>query len=103
MAAYRRIYDSRHLQSDCQEPGSAPEPYARQSMGYFYLLANSHSHARHDTDRTVLSCLAGGVNWQLRGIGNLDPTRAWIQTLRLPHRLTIRSAVLAQLVGVSTD
>jgi len=35
MAAYRRVYDSRHLQADCQEPGSAPEPYARQlSMGY---------------------------------------------------------------------
>ena len=27
--AYRRIYDSRHLQADCQEPGSAPEPDAR--------------------------------------------------------------------------
>jgi len=26
---YRRVYDSRHLQADCQEPGSAPEPYAR--------------------------------------------------------------------------
>ena len=24
-----RVYDSRHLQADCQEPGSAPEPYAR--------------------------------------------------------------------------
>jgi len=24
-----RVYDSRHLQTDCQEPGSAPEPYAR--------------------------------------------------------------------------
>ena len=22
MAAYRRVYDSRHLQDDCQEPGS---------------------------------------------------------------------------------
>jgi len=31
MAAYRRVYDSRHLQADCQEPGSAPESYARQS------------------------------------------------------------------------
>ena len=38
MAAYRRVYDSRHLQADCQEPGSAPEPYARQSsMGCRYL------------------------------------------------------------------
>ena len=26
---YRWVYDSRHLQADCQEPGSAPEPYAR--------------------------------------------------------------------------
>jgi len=35
MAAYRRVYDSRHLQADCKEPGSAPKPYARQSsMGY---------------------------------------------------------------------
>jgi len=29
MAAYRRVYDSRYLQADCQEPGSASEPYAR--------------------------------------------------------------------------
>ena len=28
MAAYHRFYDSRLLQADCQEPGSAPEPYA---------------------------------------------------------------------------
>ena len=27
MAAYCRVYDSRHQQADCQEPGSAPEPY----------------------------------------------------------------------------
>ena len=39
MAAYRRVYDSHHLQADCQELGSAPEPYARLSgMGYLYLL-----------------------------------------------------------------
>ena len=29
MAAYRGVYDKRHLQADCQEPGSSPEPYAR--------------------------------------------------------------------------
>jgi len=34
MAAYGRVYDSRHLQADCQEPGSAPEPYA--SMDYLF-------------------------------------------------------------------
>ena len=39
MAAYHRVYDSRHLQADCQKPGSAPEPYDRQSsMGYLYFL-----------------------------------------------------------------
>ena len=43
MAAYRLVYDSRHLQADdCQEPGSAPEPYTRQSsMGYLYLFYDS--------------------------------------------------------------
>ena len=40
MAAYRRVYDSRHPQADCQGPGSAAEPYAQQSsMGYLYLQA----------------------------------------------------------------
>ena len=41
MATYRRVYDSFHLQADCQEPGSAPEPYTQQSsMGYLvYLLS----------------------------------------------------------------
>jgi len=39
MAAYRRVYDSRHLQADCQEPRSALEPYARHSsMGYLYFF-----------------------------------------------------------------
>ena len=41
MTAYRQVYDSRHLQDDCQEPGSAPKPYARQSStGYLYLFTD---------------------------------------------------------------
>ena len=41
MAAYRRVYDSRHLQADYQEPRSAPEPSARQtSMGYLYFFTS---------------------------------------------------------------
>jgi len=44
MVAFRRVYDSRQLQADCQEPGSAPEPYAQQSStGYldlFYVYQN---------------------------------------------------------------
>jgi len=44
MAAYRRVYDSRHLQADCQEPGSAPEPYAWQwIMGYLYFFTRKEA------------------------------------------------------------
>jgi len=60
MAAYRRVYDSRHLQADCQEPGSAPEPYARQSsMGYLYLFYRliaglGYGCSLSECDRTVI-------------------------------------------------
>jgi len=43
MAAYRRVYDSRHLQADCQEPGSAPEPEYGIEYGLpftFYINSN---------------------------------------------------------------
>jgi len=30
MEAYRRVYDSHHLQADCQEPGSVRNP----TLGY---------------------------------------------------------------------
>ena len=30
-----------------------------------HVYSNCPIHTRHDTDRTVLSCLAGGVNWAL--------------------------------------
>ena len=26
MSAYRQVYDSRHLQADCEEPESPPDP-----------------------------------------------------------------------------
>ena len=38
MAAYRRVYDSRRLQADCQEPGLAPEPYL-----YLYITGGTCS------------------------------------------------------------
>ena len=42
MAAYRQVYDSRHLQADYQEPGSALEPYVRQtSIGYTFTFFTS--------------------------------------------------------------
>jgi len=63
MAAHRRVCDSRHVQADCQEPGSAPEPYARQSsMGYDYVLrAGDSVRARleRDAERSALFVRAG--------------------------------------------
>ena len=46
MAAYRQVYDSRHVhQADCQELGLAPEPYARQSStSYLYLNIQRNPH-----------------------------------------------------------
>jgi len=48
MAAYLRVYDSHHLQADCQEPGSAAEPYtlgnrvwATFTFTFFYLISQS--------------------------------------------------------------
>jgi len=47
MATYRRVYDSRNLQADCPEPGSAPEPYSPQSsVGYLYLFSPDIATAR---------------------------------------------------------
>ena len=41
MAAYRRVYDSRHLQADRdQEPASAPEPYATLLFFTIFKLFN---------------------------------------------------------------
>ena len=37
MAVYRRVYDSRHLQADCQEPGSAPPMLGNRVWATFLL------------------------------------------------------------------
>ena len=53
---YRRVYDSRHLQADCQEPGSTPEPYARQSSaGYLYLFTRQMQGMKRPHARPTLS------------------------------------------------
>ena len=53
MAAYSRVYDSCHLHADCQEPGSAPGPYARQSStgttGYSFTFSRPLSSDKNAT------------------------------------------------------
>ena len=47
MAAYRRVYNSRHLQADCQEPGSARNPtLCSRVWATFTFLA--HISVEHD-------------------------------------------------------
>ena len=51
----RRVYDSRHLQADCQKPGSAPEPYAEQSSTvYLYpFTVIQHAIMQHDLFKNI--------------------------------------------------
>ena len=44
MADYRRVYDTRHLQADCQEPGSAPACMQKCSSGLDRRHYNKFSH-----------------------------------------------------------
>ena len=82
MAAYRRVYNSRHLQADCQEPGSAPEPL-RSVIEYglplpFFTLgglkANLHRHARHD--KTVAPACRPPPPRRWPGVAARPPTRS---------------------------
>jgi len=51
-ATYRLVYDSRHLQTDCQEPGSAPEPYARNRVWATFYQFITHSSITHISFQT---------------------------------------------------
>jgi len=63
VAAYCRVYDSRHLQADCKEPGSDREPYARRSsMGYVLAILNAANSRRYG-----VLCGFGWIGSKLRG------------------------------------
>ena len=53
MAAYRRVYESHHLQADCQEPGSVPEPYARVRATFTFFI-----NVRSGKLKAVVWCLS---------------------------------------------
>ena len=62
---------------------------------------NSHGHTRHDTDRTVLSCLAGDVNWALQAKLNHRTARAPVTSVvkcRLQRRDTSDHIIEVTLV-----
>ena len=83
MAAYRRLYDSRHLQADCQEPGSALETYARQSsMGYLYLFMVPYNKVDFHFSCVVLC--HDTIRYDTRCYFNVR-SKADISQLNLPH------------------
>jgi len=62
MAAYRWVYDSRHLQADSQEPGSAPEPYARnRARATFTFLSMPAGFRRHLVGKTLINICHCGI------------------------------------------
>jgi len=65
MAAYRRVYDSRHLQADCQEPGSAPEPYtlANRVWATFIFYSRSMRSRVYVLAVRLSVCLSLSVPW----------------------------------------
>ena len=48
MTAYRRVYDSFHLQGDCQELGSAPEWYGMVNVDLYSAIITKVSNALID-------------------------------------------------------
>ena len=94
MAAYRRVYDSSHLQADCQEPGSAPEPYIRSAIEYglplpFYLYVLNHS-VQQSTEHCERSATGEISRSPLMHIAMTPLTAPLTATLRFP--LLTRSA-----------
>jgi len=72
MAAYRRVYVSRHLQADCQEPGSAPEPYARNRVWTTFTFKMqwqlvTATRLQYITTKTEVSLL-----FHLQNLSNID-------------------------------
>jgi len=66
MAAYHRVYDSRHLQADCKEPGSAPvieyglplllkDLFIKEKWFLFFCLAVHFSEAQYGLAAARLS------------------------------------------------
>jgi len=77
MAAYRLVYDSRHLQADCKEPGLAPESYATLGNRVwatftFFKLGIMHSYSIFFGNRSflrVFTCkMAARINWLRYGV-----------------------------------
>jgi len=66
MAAYHRVYDSRHLQADCQELGPAPARTLRSAMEYGLPLPVFPSYLICVYTADVVEYVNSGVCLELR-------------------------------------
>ena len=57
MAAYRRVYDSRHLQANCQEFVSAPGPYTLGNRVWATFFTHYPCSRPTNTARELGKCL----------------------------------------------
>jgi len=57
MAAYRRVYDSRHLQANCQEPESAQIAAATLSGNSLRQTVHTHRALVHQVAKLVSALL----------------------------------------------
>ena len=76
MAAYHRVYDSRHLQADCQEPGSAPGPTLCSVIEYGLLFLQcvfqiATSFLTFISQGSVATHLRCGGRFEYNFVGNL--------------------------------
>ena len=77
MAGYHRVYDSRHVHVNCQEPGSAPEPYVRQSsMGCRFIVSYRTASTVHSRWRVLYDdgwqVMEVSLNVSFRKINGID-------------------------------
>ena len=70
MAAYRGVYDSRHLQTDCQEPGSAPVPYTlgNREWATFFTRLSRYQKGKTNLDFTETRDSV----WQWHQLGHIQ-------------------------------
>ena len=74
-------------------------PSPAENLNAERVQSNRPIHTRHDTDKTVLSCLAGGVNWSLDTfVARTGASR--LEHIRQTDRQTDLAVHLRSLTGI---
>jgi len=106
MAAYRRVYDSRHLQADCQEPRLGPDPVIEYGLRLPFLPVENTAPT---VEGEVLSerIVADGLGHELGKQVGVTLHRGVLKTRHLAdlesnaHRVTLLHSVYSALQHVT--